>query len=78
MALGRPLVAGVRQEIDEATRRLYDRLATSPGLPAVVAIRDGMCGGCHLKISSNIDSEIRKGDKLLTCDQCGRIVFWDA
>jgi predicted nucleic acid-binding Zn-ribbon protein len=73
-----PLVAVVRQEIDETTRRLYDRLATSPGLPVVVAIHDGMCGGCHLKISANVDSEIRRGDKLLTCDQCGRIVFWEA
>jgi hypothetical protein len=72
------LVGAVRQGIDETARRLYDRLATKPGLPVVVAIREGMCGGCHLKISTNVDSEIRKGDKLLTCDQCGRIVFWEA
>jgi uncharacterized protein len=71
------LVADVRKGIDDTAGRLYDRLATKPGLPVVVPIRDGKCGGCHLKISSNIDSEIRKGDKLLACDQCGRIVFWE-
>jgi hypothetical protein len=71
------LVAAARQGLDETAFRLYDRLATKPGLPAVVSIRDGMCGGCHLKISANVDSEIRRGDKLLTCDQCGRIVYWD-
>ena len=73
-----PVVAVLRQGIDETARRIYDRLAARPGLPAVVAIRDGTCGGCHLKISTNVDSEIRKGDKLLTCDQCGRIVFFEA
>jgi hypothetical protein len=72
------MVASVRQGIDETALRFYDRLAAKPGLPVVVAIREGMCGGCHLKISYNVDSEIRKGDKLLTCDQCGRIVFWEA
>ncbi len=69
--------SAARAGIDEAALRLYDRLAAKPGLPAVVAIRDSKCEGCHLKISWNIESEARKGDKLVTCDQCGRIVYWD-
>jgi uncharacterized protein len=72
------LVATAREEIDEAVRRLYDRLASKPGLPAVVAVREGKCGGCHLKISSNVESESRKADKVVTCDQCGRIVYWES
>jgi predicted nucleic acid-binding Zn-ribbon protein len=57
--------------------RLYDRLAEQRGLPVVVPINDGKCGGCHLRISFNIDSESRKADKLVTCDQCTRIVYWE-
>jgi hypothetical protein len=72
------LVAGAREGIDEPVRRLYDRLAGKPGLPVVVAVRDGKCDGCHLKISSNVESESRKADKVVTCDQCGRIVYWEA
>jgi predicted nucleic acid-binding Zn-ribbon protein len=68
-------VAAARNELDEPARRLYDRLATKPGLPVVVAIHEGKCGGCHLKISANVDSERRKADQLVTCDQCGRIVY---
>jgi hypothetical protein len=64
-----------RGQLDEPVRKLYDRLATKPGLPVVVAIHEGKCGGCHLKISSNVDSERRKADQLVTCDQCGRIVY---
>lgn len=71
-------VAAARSPLDEPTLLLYDRLAAKPGLPAVVPIHDGKCGGCHLKISSNVDSETRKIDKLVTCDQCTRIVYWEA
>ena len=71
-------MAAARSLLDEPVRRLYDRLATKPGLPVVVAIQEGKCGGCHLKISSNVDSERRKADQLVTCDQCGRIVYWEA
>jgi predicted nucleic acid-binding Zn-ribbon protein len=71
-------VAAARNELDEPARRLYDRLATKPGLPVVVAIHEGKCGGCHLKISANVDSERRKADQLVTCDQCGRIVYGEA
>jgi predicted CXXCH cytochrome family protein len=49
-------------------------------MPVCVPVRGGKCGGCHLKISSEVESAVRgKGDgKLVTCDQCGRIVWWDA
>jgi predicted nucleic acid-binding Zn-ribbon protein len=71
-------VAAARSQLDEQTRRLYDRLAIKPGLPAVVAIHEGKCGGCHLKISANADSERRKADQVVTCDQCGRIIYGES
>jgi uncharacterized protein len=71
-------VAAARGALDEPSLRAYDRLVTKPGHPVVVPIHEGKCGGCHLKISFNVDSETRKPDKLVTCDQCGRIVYWEA
>lgn len=71
-------VSEAREPVDENTLRLYDRLAAKPGLPAVVPIREGKCDGCHLRISFNVDSAIRKADAVVTCDQCGRIVYWEA
>jgi uncharacterized protein len=75
-------VAVARQPVPELARRLYDRIAVR-NLPAIVPIHDSNCGGCHLKISSEIESTARgKGSdptaQLPTCDQCGRIVYWDA
>jgi uncharacterized protein len=70
-------VAAARTPLDEPSLRLYDRIAARQQ-PACVPMRDGKCGGCHLKVSSEIESASRKSDKLATCDQCGRIVYWDA
>jgi uncharacterized protein len=75
-------VAAARVPVDAIRLRHYDRVAAR-NMPAVVAIHAGKCGGCHLKVSSDVDSAARgKGAdplaQLPTCDQCGRIVYWEA
>ncbi len=70
-------VAGARGPLDTLALKLYDRVAARTQ-PVCAVIHDGKCGGCHLKISGEADSAARKGDKLATCDQCGRIVWWEA
>jgi uncharacterized protein len=70
-------VAEARKPVDDPTLRLYDRVSQR-SFPACVAIRGAKCGGCHLKVSSDVESESRKSDKLATCDQCGRIVWWES
>ena len=75
-------VAAARTPISESHRKVYDRVAAR-NMPAVVAIHGGKCGGCHLKISSEVESASRgKGidvaGQLATCDQCGRIVYWES
>ncbi len=75
-------VAAARNPVDALKLRVYDRIAAR-NMPVVVAIHGGKCGGCHLKVSSDVDSAARgKGADLLgqlpTCDQCGRVVYWEA
>jgi predicted nucleic acid-binding Zn-ribbon protein len=71
-------VATARQPLSELTLRTYDRIAQR-NFPVCVSVQGGKCGGCHLKVSSEVESDVRgKGDKLITCDQCGRIVWWEA
>lgn len=73
-------VAEARTPVEEPALRLYDRIATRQQ-PVCVPVRGSTCGGCHLKVSSEVESLVRgKGDaggKLATCDQCGRIVWRD-
>ena len=75
-------VAAARTPVGELRLRVYDRIAVR-NMPAVVAIRSGKCGGCHLKVSSEVESAARGKTvdpvaQLPTCDQCGRIVYWEA
>jgi predicted nucleic acid-binding Zn-ribbon protein len=74
-------LAVARAPVAESHRKIYDRVAAR-NMPAVVAIHGVNCGGCHLKISSEVESAARgKGVDptmaLPTCDQCGRIVYWE-
>jgi len=68
--------AAARALVSEPQTRLYDRLAKKPGMPVCVPVQGGRCGGCHMKVSSNIEFEARKSENIVTCDQCGRIVYW--
>ncbi len=44
--------------------------------PVVVQLDDGRCQGCHLKVSGEVESEARRGDQLVRCDSCGRILYF--
>lgn len=69
-------VAAARARVPEVQIRLYDRLASKPGHPVCVPVQGGRCGGCHMKVSANVEFEARRGENLTTCDQCGRVVYW--
>jgi predicted nucleic acid-binding Zn-ribbon protein len=82
LEVARADVATARGPVGEMRLRVYDRIAAR-NMPAVVAIHAGKCGGCHLKVSSDVDSAARGKSvdplaQLPTCDQCGRIVYWEA
>ena len=75
-------VGSARDKVEPLRLRVYDRIAAR-NMPVVVPIHAGKCGGCHLKVSSEVESAARgkaaePNAALPTCDQCGRIVYWDA
>jgi len=82
LKLAQAELAAARSPVGDLKLRIYDRIAAR-NMPAVVPLSGGKCGGCHLKVSSEVESGARgKGSdplaQLPTCDQCGRIVYWDA
>lgn len=75
-------VAAARTPVEPMRLRVYDRIAAR-NFPVVVPIHSGKCGGCHLKVSSEVESAARGKTvdpvaQLPTCDQCGRIVYWES
>ncbi len=56
--------------------RLYERIRKpKDGLP-LVTVERGACGGCYTNIPPQRIMEIREADRLIVCEHCGRILFW--
>jgi len=74
-------VATARGPVGERNLRVYDRIAVRQQPTIVPIVHTDKCGGCHLKVSGDVVSAARgKPDPLAalpTCDQCGRIVYWE-
>jgi len=68
--------AGLLARLPQATRSRYERIRTSKEGRAVVAILKGACGGCFRGQPPQVIQEARRGDRLLTCDGCGRLLVW--
>ena len=64
-------VAGLSRKLAEQ----YNKLRAGKRGAAVVPIRDEQCSGCHMKVSQNLINEVRRGQKLMTCESCSRIVY---
>ena len=59
-----------------STRTRYERIRASKDGRAVVAIQKGACGGCYRGQPPQMLQEARRGDRLLVCDGCGRLLIW--
>jgi len=43
---------------------------------AIVPAKNGTCGGCHIKLTSQIVSDLRKSQEVVACENCGRILYY--
>ncbi|HKQ57955.1 MAG TPA: C4-type zinc ribbon domain-containing protein [Candidatus Eisenbacteria bacterium] len=58
------------------TRTRYERIRTGKGGRAVAPILKGACGGCYRGQAPQVLQEARRGDRVLICDGCGRMLIW--
>jgi predicted nucleic acid-binding Zn-ribbon protein len=62
--------------VDETTRGRYERLAKSKGENVLVGIHHGVCGGCHMKLPAQTLVACQAHQELVTCNNCGRILYY--
>lgn len=62
--------------VDEAVLRRYQRIFKNKRGTAVVPLTDYICGGCHMQLPQQITHLVRKGDELVICENCSRILYW--
>ncbi len=62
-------------QIDADLLRRYERLRSRKEGVAVVTIAGGICGGCHFKLPERLVARVKEEDVVLTCEECGRILY---
>ena len=62
-------------EIDADLLDQFERLFNSKGDAAVVAIEHGVCTGCHMKVTTATASRVKAGKEIVSCENCGRILY---
>ncbi len=64
-----------RMQIDQRDLRLFDRIVKRH-LRAIVPVEDRICLGCYMALPTSVNPPSGAQDRLLTCENCGRILYW--
>ena len=62
-------------KVDEDLLDRFNRLFASKGDAAVVALEHDVCTGCHMKITTQTAVRVKGGKEIVSCEQCGRILY---
>ena len=67
--------AEVAGKIDEDLLGRFERLFASKGDAVVVALEHEVCTGCHMKVTTQTAHRVKAGTEIVSCEQCGRILY---
>jgi predicted nucleic acid-binding Zn-ribbon protein len=62
-------------KVEEDLLNRFERLFASKGDAAVVALEHEVCTGCHMKVTTQTAHRVRNGKEIVSCEQCGRILY---
>lgn len=63
------------QSIPENLRRRYEQLRDNRNGLAIVGVTNAICQGCFMNIPPQQYNEVMRGDELLSCPTCQRLMF---
>lgn len=64
------------QTADPEIMRIYERLLNNKKDRVVVPIENRNCSGCHIALTAQHENVVRKGERLVFCEHCSRIHYW--
>ena len=69
---------GVASQLQPETLRLFEHVARQRKGQAVAEARDGTCSVCHVRMRPQAFNEVRRGETLIQCESCQRILYFVA
>lgn len=64
-----------RKDLSGEAARLFDHVSRSRKGAAMAEARDGHCTACHVRLRPQMYNEVRRGDRLIQCESCSRILY---
>jgi len=61
---------------DAEILRIYERLLNNKKDRVVVPLENRNCSGCHIALTAQHENIVRKGERLVFCEHCSRIHYW--
>lgn len=63
--------------LDEEILFKFERIIKSKSGLGIVPVRGSVCTGCHMILPAQFVNDVRRGEKILFCPYCSRILFFD-
>jgi uncharacterized protein len=54
----------------------YEFIRSRISNPVIVPVIQGICNGCHISITPQSYIELQKGQQILSCPNCQRLIYW--
>jgi predicted nucleic acid-binding Zn-ribbon protein len=68
------VIADLRGRIPLPILERYDRMRAR-GKKGVAAVRNQVCGSCHMQVSLGVVMALRHGQAVQLCENCGRYLY---
>lgn len=62
--------------VEETVRARYERLFKHKGGNVVVGVNHGVCGGCHMRLPTQLVVLSQARNEMVNCINCGRILYY--
>jgi len=67
--------AEIAGKIEEDLLSRFERLFKSKGDAVLVALEHEVCTGCHMKVTAQTAHRVKAGREIVSCENCGRILY---
>ncbi len=63
--------------LDEEILFKFERIIKNKSGLGIVPVKDAVCTGCHMMLPAQFENNVRKGEEILFCPYCSRILYYE-
>lgn len=66
------------EQVSPQLMKRYEQIRRRQGNLGLVRVGGSTCPGCRITFPSDLVKALKRGSQILTCESCGRLLFWEA